>query len=425
MPRWFSGYQTRFVITNLHSVTTTTLDKLILDAQMVPALNQPLTGTFSVRSNDRRVNRTFTDGFPLLAQSNRLVYVFFREAPAEADPWVCRVAGILMSPEDQADADVPTTHFAFFDPWQFLMGTPAFIDGAGNIPGPDGFQFFAQPGSIIAVTLLKNAIDSLGAGTLGGNGTFIDAGPDYGGTSFWAGSGGVREATPVIDYVVQQGATLGQVWNDLVGTDDPDPGSDPTRGMDIVLSAIYDPINRPGYTHNLSIYNLAGVDRPASPMAWGAFTRTSITADRQHDATPGSFINVANFYAGQGGPPAGPGGLPIVNTPSVDTYLAYWASQFFPNQFNAKAVTAYAQQALTLAKQGKRTFTLNPDPLRAVPPFVGYDIGDRIPVITRNSLRVVSGGLQRVQSIPLQVTPDGITRVNGLLTSPDYRGADS
>lgn len=425
MPRWFSGYQTRFVITDLNGVTTTTLDKLILDAQMVPALNQPLTGTFSVRSNDRRVNRLFTDGYPLLAQSNRLVYVFFREATPAQPPWKCRVAGVLMSPEDQADADVPTTHFAFYDPWQFLMGTPAFIDGAGNLPGPDGFQFFATPGSVIAATLLGNAIASLGAGVLGGNGTFIDAGPDYGGTDQWAPTGGVREDTPVVDYVVQQGATLGQVWNDLVGMDNPNPGSDPEGGMDIRLQAIYDPVTRPGYTHNLQIYNLAGVDQPGSPMAWGAFNRASIMADRQHDATPGSFINVANFYAGQGGIPAGPGGLPIVNTASVDTFLAYWSSQFFPNQFNAQVVVSMAQQALTLAKQGKRTFTLSPDPMRAVPPFVGYQIGDRIPVIARNTLRVPAGGLQRVQSIPLEVTPDGITRVNALLTSPDYRGADS
>lgn len=425
MPRWFSGYQTRFVVTDLNTVTTTTLDKLVLDAQIVFNLNQPMTGTISVRSNDRRVNRIFTDAFPLLAQSNRLIYMFSREAPADADPWVCRAAGVLMSPEDQADADVPTTHFAFYDAWQFLMGTPAFIDGSGNIPGPDGFQFFAQPGSVIAATLLGNAVASLGAGTVGGNGTFVDAGPDFGGTSFWAPSGGFIEDTPVIDYTVQQGATLGQVWNDLVGLDNPDPGSNPADGLDIVLQPIYDDVNRPGYTHNLQIANLAGVDRPGSPMAWGAFNRTSITADRQHDATPGAFINVANFYAGQGGPPAGPGGLPIVNTVSVETFLAYWSTQFFPGQPNALAVYAAARQALILAKQGKRTFTLDPDPLRAVPPFVGYNLGDRIPVTTRNALRVASTGLQRVQTIPLQISPDGITRVNALLTSPDYRGADS
>lgn len=420
MPRWFSGYQTRFVVTDLLGVTTTMLDKLVLSAQVAVNLNQPLTGTISVRSDDRRVNAIFTDGFPLLAQSNRLIYMFFREAPNVGNPWVCRCAGILMSPEDQADADIPTTHFAFYDAWQFLMGTPAFIDGAGNIPGPDGFTFFAQPGSTIAATLLANAIASATTGPLGGNGTFIDAGVAYGGTASWAGT---IEATPIIDYTVQQGATLGQVWNDLIGTDNPNPGSDPTGGLDIVLTAIYDPINRPGYTHDLSLLNLAGSDRHSSPMAWGTFTRTAITADRQHDATPGSFLNVANFYAGQGGPPAGPGGLPITNPASIATFLAYWSSQFFPSTPNALVVEAMAQQALVLAKQGKRTFTVNPDPLRAIQPFIGYTIGDRIPVIAPNKLRVTAAGLQRVQSIPLEVNPDGITRVNALLTSPDFRGA--
>lgn len=423
MPRWFSGYQTRFVVTDLLGVTTTTLDKLILSGQVAVNLNQPLTGSLSVRSDDRRVNRLFTDGYPLLAQSNRLVYMFFREQPDAGNPWVCRAAGIFMSPEDQADADVPTTHFAFYDAWQFLMGTPAFIDHAGNIPGPDGFTFFATPGSTIAATLLANAIASATTGALGGNGTFIDAGVAYGGTASWAGT---IEATPRIDYTVQQGATLGQVWNDLVGIENPDPGSGPAdAGLDIVLNAIYDPVGRPGYTHDLSLVNLAGVDRPGSPMAWGAFTRTAITADRQHDATPGSFLNVADFYAGQGGPPAGPGGLPITNPVSIATFLAYWSQQFFPAQPDARAVVAMAQQALVLAKQGKRTFTVNPDPLRAIQPFIGYAIGDRIPVIASNNLRVTAGGLQRVQGIPLNVAPDGITRVSALLTSPDYRGDGS
>ena len=413
MPSWFTGWPTRFVVTDLYGVTTTWLDKLTLGASLSVGLNLPFTGTVSVRPNDPRVNDLFTDGYPKLAQSNRLVYIFFDENPPGG--WVCRLAGVFMSPEDQADADVPTTHFAFWDPWQFLNGTPVF-NAAGHPPGPNGYSFYGIPGGTIAATVLANAITSqppLNANQ-GGNGYFVDAGPGYGGTTFW---GGVIESTPPIDYTVQQGQTVGQVWTDLLSA-----GTNPSGGpggVDIVLTAIYDPVNRPGYTHELSIYNLAGIDRPYTPMSWGTLNRTSITADRQHDATPGSFVNVAKGYAGQGGP----GNTPVVNAPSVNDFLYYWTQQWFPNQPDAVAVQAIMHQMIVLNKQGKRTFTLNPDPLRARQPFVGYNIGDRIPVNAPKSLRVVSAGYQRVQTIPLEVNPDGVTRVNNLLTSPDYRDA--
>lgn len=435
MPRWFSGYQSRFVVTDLFGVTTTWLDRLTLGAQLAFNLNQPMSGSIDVRSNDPRVNRIFTDGDPLVAQSNRLIYMFLRFANGGSlPPWQCVGSGILMSPQDEADQDVPTTHFTFYDAWQFLYGTPCFLDESATLPGPDGIQFFTATfpySSMIVGTLLGNAIfgsEPTTPGT-GGNGYFIDAGNgsrsgegvqygDYGGTEFFAGT---IEQTPGVDFNVQQGTSVGDAWTQLLAAGNQIGSSSSDQGLDIVLTPIYDPINRPGYTHELNVYNLAGVDRPGSPMAWGTFTRSAETADREHDGTPGSFVNVANFYAGEGGPSVGL----IQNFSVVDKYLAYWSQQFFPQQPMATSVQAMAQQAIQLQAQGKRTFTVNPDPLRAISPFVGYNIGDRIPIYAPNRLRVTAAGLQRVQGIPLVVNPDGVARVNALLTSPDWRGSSA
>lgn len=419
MPRWFSGYQSRFLVTDLFGVTTTWLDRLTLGASLAFNLDQPMTGTISLHSNDPRVNRIFTDGDPLVAQSNRLIYAFLRQGTAGGStaPWQCVAAGIIMSPEDQADQDVPTTHLSFFDAWQFLFGTPCFADISGTLPGPDGFQFFATPGSQIVATLLGNAIfgsEPTVPGTAG-NGYFIDAGVTYGGTVHWAGV--IDPACPPIDFVVQQGMSIGDAWNQLLAAgNDPMGGS---GGLDIVLTPIYDPIYRPGYTHELSVLNLAGIDNHSSPMAWGMFTRSAETADRQHDGTPGAFVDIADFYAGQGGPGVGL----VQNFANVSKYLGYWSQKFFPQQPDALSVRAMAQQAIQLQKQGKRTFTVNPDPLRAIGPFVGYNLGDRIPIYAPNKLRVTAAGLQRVQGIPLEINPDGVARVNALLTSPDWRGS--
>jgi hypothetical protein len=408
MPPTRRPVESRFVVTDLSGTITTWLDTLVLDATNVRSLNQPAIIDLSVRPNVRRVNGIFTDGYPRLAQSNRLLYHFIHER--HTPPWRCRGAGVIMSPEDQGDANVPTSHVVAYDPWQYAMGRPAFINTTGDLPPQDGFLYPATRGGVIVATLLLNAIESEGYGL------FIDAGPDYGGTVYW---GGVIEDTPVIDYTVQQGTSVGDNWNQLLTAgQDPDGGP---GGVDIVLDPIWDPMFRPGYTHELSVYNLAGTNLPGAPQGWGAFNRSSTTADRQHDGTPGAFINVAAFAPGQG-TPLDIGAI-VENLSSVGVYQPYWQQQWFPSEVSAVAVAAMAQQALSLQKQGKRTFTLAPDPVRSESPFLDYNLGDHIPVITDNSLRIVSSGFQRVQTIPIQVDTNGYTRVSALLTTPDWRGS--
>lgn len=398
----------RFVITDLSTVTTTWLDQIVLSGAVANNLNQPAVIDVSIRPNTRQANGIFPgDGFPRVAQSNRLIYHFMLERKTPV--WKIRSAGIIMSPQDQADADVPTSHLVAYDPWQYAFGRPAYINTTGDLPGPNGFLYAATEGGVIVATLLKNAIESEGIGM------FIDAGPTYGGTVHWSG---VIETTPVIDYTLQQGSSVGDNWNELLTAgQDPDGGPD---GVDIVLTPIYDPTNRPGYTHELSVYNLAGTFLPGAPMGWGTFNRASSTADRQHDGTPGAFINTAAYAAGQG-TPLDIGSI-VTNPVSIAAFGPYWAQQWFPNQISAVAVQAMAEQALSLQKQGKRTFTLDPDPVRASPPFQSYNLGDRIPVLTSNQLRVASTGEQRIQGIPLTIDTNGFTRVDQLLTTPDWRG---
>ena len=406
--KWTNGTMGRIIVTDLAGRVTTWLDKVHLGATIDLNLNQPAQITVQLRPNTLTVNDLYTDGDPLVAQSNRLIYILLREGGNQ--PWVCRAAGIIMSPEDQADADVPTTHLVAYDPWQYLSARPFYINTSGDLAGPpDGFLFPGTRGDVIIGTALKNTIESEGVGVM------IDGGPSYGGTVYW---GGHYDATPILDYQVQPGQTLADVWNGVIAAGDPSGGS---GGADIILTPIYDPVRRPGFTHELSVYNLAGSVVPASPMAWGEYTRVATTADRQHDGTPGAFINEAYYYAGQAGFPVGL----VQNGISVAKYQPYRATQFFPNQPQGEVVQAFAQQALSLQKQGKRTFTVDPDPMRAPAPFTGYNLGDRIPLLAPNDLRVAATGYQRIQTIPLEINQDGVTRVRTLLVTADWRGDDS
>jgi hypothetical protein len=370
-------------------------------------LNQPAVIEASLVPDDPRVNTIYSDGFPFVSQSNRIVWAFQREGTlntTDPGPWVCRGAGILMSPSDEGDDFSELTHIVAYDAWQYLSGRPV-MDADGFLPVaplyPSGMDFFATPGDEIIGTVLKNTIVNRGF-------AFIDAGTTYGGTAFY---GGTIEPTPAIDYHVDSGKMVGEVWSELT-----DMGN-----CDIVLTPIYDPANRPGYTHELNVYNLAGEEKSAVVFAWDRFMRQVSKIQRQHDGTPGNFINVVQYFAGSGG------GFPVplqTNDPSIAVFLEYWSQQFFPAQpiGDGSAVIALASQALSMAKQGKRTMVLSPSPIRSPIPFLEYGLGDRVAVYTTDRLRVESTGYtQRVQAIPIEIDDDGVSHVNGLLCSPDWR----
>src|SRR5579859_1056101 len=111
-----AGVPARILVTDLFSRTTTWLAKTMLQGGVNANLNQPWQITADVRSGDPAVNTIFpTDGDPLIAQNNRLGFVFLRENPGPSGsvpnpPWICRASGILMGLQDQTDADISTSH---------------------------------------------------------------------------------------------------------------------------------------------------------------------------------------------------------------------------------------------------------------------------------------------------------------------------
>jgi len=415
--RFFKGFQWRFIFTDLNSVVTTWAAGLQTSRILSFTLGDAATIEMDIRPDDFRVNGIWTDGYPRVAQSNRLIYGFRREGVpgggSIGKPWICRAAGILMSPNDQGDADVPLSHVVAYDARKLLEARPAMA-ADGTLPGPDGFRSIDlsthdfQRGDQIVTSFLANTIANEGT-------VHIDAGVAHGGTAFYSGT---IEATDPLDLTITQGQSVADVWK----------AAEDAGNCDIILTPIYDPINRPGYTHELSVYKLAGADLYDVVFGWDRLNRNLTKIDRMHDATPGSFFNKVQYYAGQGGPPV-PATGPLVNGASVGDFGPYWAQQFFPalqtSVSAATAILALANQALELVKQGKRTLTLDPITERAKVPLRDYSIGDRVNVHASKNLRVTADGLQRVQGIPIQIADDGMEVVSGLLTSPDYRTVSS
>lgn len=412
--RFFRGYQWRYLFTDLDGAITTYASGLVNQRSVVLTLGEAetISGTI-IAPDDARVNTLSADGYPHVAPTKRIVWAFRREGGTP--PWVPRAAGILMLPQDQGGDTVPVSTFVAYGPRKLLEARTVYQWLGGSdyqIPGPDGLNFVDLTthdwltGDQIALTVLRNSILADGP-------CHIDAGTDWGGTEFWNGT---IETTDPIAVNAQAGSKVAEVWKQLE-----DAGN-----CDIVLTPVWDPINRPGYTHELSIYQIAGTEQHNSIFGWDRLNRAAAAIDRMHDATPGQFFNRALGYAGQGGAPIPTSGT-IDNAASISDFGVYWAQQFFTDAQisdpTGAAVLGLIQQGLRLAKQGKRTLTITPIPERAPVPLVAYGVGDRVFAYASKRLRVVSEGAQRVQSIPFAIDDDGIEHVNGLLCSPDFREA--
>lgn len=416
----YRGYPWRFVVTDLLGQVTTWADGLFTNRKITFNLNAAAEIDCDVYPDDRRVNLLFTDGFRLIAQSNRLIYAFRRENPdpGHAFPWVCRAAGIIMSVEDQSDTDTPLTSLVAYDPWKYLEARPcvAQIDGVYSLPGPNGFVpvYPADRPEIIAISFLANSIAMEAGAPLGGNGAFIDYPTSMGGTAFYGTTTpAVVERCSPIAMQIQQGMSVAALWTELC-----DSGV-----CDIILFPIWDPINRPGYTHEVGIYNLAGVDRPTAIFGWDSYGRSTRKIDRLHSAVPGDYFNKGQYFVGQGGFP-----VPIPayeNGAAIADFLTYWVTQFTPSQPDVSPfgniVEGLLVQAVLQAKQGKRTITIDTIPERSPNPLLDYGLGDRVVVHASDNLRAPADGFVRVETIPIEISDDGIEDVASLLVAPDWR----
>lgn len=419
MARFYTGYPWRFIVTNLQLETMSWMQGLVQNRRVVLNANQPSEIDFDVFPDDFRVNGlvfdtgSTTHEYPRVAQSNRIVWAYRRESNGGVmgDPaWVCRGAGIIMAPDDQGDADVPLSHMTAYDPFKLLEARPA-MDITGQLPDPQlGFEN-PGAGSDTALQYLLNTITNEG-------GVFIDAGPTWGGTIYYGEAGGVLETTPDVVITVQLGQTVAEVWQELIDAGNLDieliPVYDPRRSIVVGGTTYY-------FTHELSIKNVAGSQKPDALMGYDRLNRAINRIDRAHDATPGAFFDVVQYYAGLAPVPT----TPLRNIAAEAAFGNYWSQQFYPSllsQDDVQSLTfSLATLALELAKQGRRTLSVDLTAGRGPIPLIDFGIHDYVPVHASDSIRVTVDGYLKVTSIPFVIDDNGVEKVTGMILNPDYR----
>jgi hypothetical protein len=399
--RFYESPPWRFIVTDLDSVTLTFLDKLAENRTVTPTLNQPAVVSGQVPSDNPQINIEHTDGEPVLNEGDRLLYCFRREADGTATPWVCRASGIILNVRDNGNPTVPETEFRAYDPWQYLYRRPVVdldgllpceaVDSQGDAVDPDcqGFTYLATRGSDIALELLVNT-------TLNHGETHIDYG-----SVFWQGT--IEDTDVIAEILFQQGSSVGEAFDALVET----------GTLDIILTPVYDPDNRPGITHELSIYSRAGSPQYEAVFAWDKPSRSVVELTANFDGNERA--NNVQYYAGQGGPP-----VPLqVDGAAVTAFGEYWTQQFFPGQTKAAAVEKMALAQLLLRARGLTTYTMSPAPERSPIPFVDYNLGDTIPVYASDRMRRPVAEMLRVTSIPLVIADDQMEAGQAILLTPD------
>lgn len=419
--RFYQGPPWRWLVTDLETNTLTFLDRLAAQAVVTYGLDRGASAKLTVPSASPEVNILHTDGDPFVSEGNRLLYGFRREG--DGPLWQCRFAGKILLVGDSGLTENATTTITAFDPWHMLYQRP-MVNWADEFPDEAGFFSFddTQVG-VIALTFLRNTI--LNHGEVG-----IDMGddtpawsttgaPDFDpvqlpGTSYWGSpyqavwSGRTKskyETTTQVDTDCEQGLMVGEVWDQQIDT----------GAVDILLTPIYDPVNRPGYLAEVSIYERAGRQADDAVFAWDKPSRNLTKIDRTYDGTKRA--NTIRYSYGQGGPPV-QGGIPISDGASILKYGETWHTQSWPGRDEA-AVLALEQLQLELLKDGILTVAIEPASERMPFLFTEWWLGDTVPEYASARLRAPLEGFQRIYGIVLNIDENGYERVPQVLVSPD------
>lgn len=437
----------RWAVTDLGGTVLTFLDRLASDRLVQPNLNAALQMSGTVPSDSPEINILHTDNFPFLAEGVRQLYGFRRENDTIVPGTSCdahgyytlRAATLILQITDESGSGDARSRFSAWDPWQYLLYRPIYrlVDAVETLLPQQGHTYSTTwTMDQVVIDILTNMHDAADASDP--NAAVKYGFIDWGWSAFYGDCTDSQIqtcATSADGWHIEPGTSVGQALQDICAA----------GYMDIVLTPIYDPVNRPGILCELSIFaqnsdpdSGAGSRNYAAQFAWDAPGRSLVGFTDLFDGTERA--NEVQFRNGTAGP------LVTLqrDATSVGVYGEYWTEQSFPGQTQAVAVEAIAAEQLVLRKDYKQTLTVNPAPERSPEPWVDYMVGDRVPIFigkaqrggyvlgdnpTRGALPPGFTGAvpvpdpatfvwQRVYGIPVSIDDNGVETVSELLVGP-------
>jgi len=329
--------------------------------------------------------------FPRLSEGMRLAYSFRREAPVGGDPWVIRHAGPVLELQDDADPDRRLSRFVTYDPWAYLYQRPVRNGSASPtvnpMPGAQGTIFTeGSSGDEIVTELLRRTIEEDGL-------AYIDAGTAFGGTSDYAGT--IDTTATFLDPIIfPRGTSVGQAWEQLVDT----------GTLDIVLTPVWDPLNRPGYCAELNVFSALGGNPFSVLEGWPSFrwNRTGRHLVRINRLQEGrERANRIRAFSGGTGAASNPwtGHVSSLGLGADDLEATWsdsdsatrfgesWLQQTYVRQTATKQVSRQAEDDLRRRRVGARSWRLLPTPEFSPRPFQDYMPGSYVSFYHSRKLR--------------------------------------
>jgi hypothetical protein len=385
----------RFLVTDLDGRHVTTLDAHARDRSIEYELNAPTVIRGTMSSDSTEINRLDLDGFPYLAEGDRLLYCFRRDYDGDfnSDPFVIRAAGIILQYDDAAGTEEASTTFTAFDPWEYISHLPIVNPTFPERSDLDIKYTDTQVQLIIEDILFRAFLQynlSWSPDSAVAN-MFLDWGQTGEYVQDW-------DVLPEITHTFQKGTTVAEAFRQLVD-----------RGrVDIMFMPIYDPVNRPGYLAEVHVFDVAGAQRPEAIFAWDKPSHSLAEISRLVDGTRRA--NKVRWHTWLGGD-AGPTQSSAL---SVDRFGEYWSDQTIVSSEHTGQTSDYQNAFLETFAEHAREVTLTTIPERCPEPFLEWYLGDEVRVFASPNLRAEMSGFQRVSGFTIDISDDSVETVSNL-----------
>ena len=397
----------RYLVTALDGRHITTMDAHARDRSIEYGLLETTVMRGVISSDSEEINRLDLDGFPYLAEGDRLLYCLRRDYngdPAE-DPFWCRAAGIILQYDDAADPDSASSSFTAFDPWEYLNHLTIVNPNNPEASGVLDLKYLRTEVQDIVQSLMVNASVYYNTGaspTSALANMFID----FGQTAWYEGT---FETLPEITHTFQKGTSIGDGLRELCA-----------RGRcDIILRPIYDPVNRPGYLAEMSVYEIAGVVKPEAIFAWDKPSHSLQEISRNVDGTRRA--NNVRWHTWVGG---GEVTVPQISALSIARFGDYYSDQYIVSSEHTGQTADYADDWLETYAEHAREVSLTSIPERCPEPFLEWYLGDQVRVFASDQLRATMSGFQRVSGFTIDIDDNSVETVRDLRIYITGEGVD-
>ena len=430
--------QWRFVLCTNMGVPISLIDGVAADMELEFRLNRPGMATFSVPSEDPRVNLVFgSDNRPYLCVRYRALKAY-RKVGEDPGGWSLKFAGRVWSLEDHGDGDTVRTMVTCYDPLKILekrvvrTGPDANGNNGGRYdipvqwytndepsPGEQGdvdIEVSGESGSKVIKDMIERTRRYGGlAGTEDNAGQLAAAGLEDApvhietGLYGWVNRNSTWEITPPVTLTYDPGTyvlpSIIQICNtmtvDLVPT-----YLDVQNGVFLRIGA------KPYYGHDRR--NQVILAYAASPYTASEFVRTQ---------SMDSMANMVHLYGKKA--PYGQSGFDYDSVSQDEQhFLVMEQVENLSGITNQKLLNQLATMRVHFQKRPRDIITVVPTPEGSPLPWDDYYVGDLVTIQASENIsypvtREHVEGVQRVYGIRVSIDNDFGEYVSEMIVSPD------